>query len=173
MGEGQPGGRERSSTGGRRPAIPSPGAVDRLLRLGWLVLALLVLQNILGIGLNLYVALPSGPSFVTVFASIPLLTAHVSVAFLLVGLVAYAAFVAQRNRVAGVAWVEGLELLAVVVAVQEGFAFTFTQNNAFSLGMEVAFVGAFATQAVVLYRLARAGRPATWVLAPPAGPATH
>jgi hypothetical protein len=173
MDEAGPSGPVASPTAGNRAASTAVDGFDRLLRVGWLVLALLVVQNILGIGLNLYVSLPSPPTFVTVFASIPLLTAHISVAFLLVGLVAYAALFARWNSVAGLAWLEGLELLALVVAVQEGFSFTFTQNNAFSLGMEVAFVGAFAAQAVVIYRLARADRLAISVSLPAVESSPH
>ena len=135
-----------------------PNEVRRLLRVGWALLALLVVQNLLGLALNLYVALPSSPSFLVVFTSVPLLTAHIALAFLLVAVAAYAVVGARRAGLRDIAWLELLELVFLIVAVQEGFAFTFTQNNLFSFGMEVGFLGAVVTQAVVLYRLALAPR---------------
>jgi len=86
------------------------------------------------------------------------LTAHIVLGFLLFGVVAYATVLAFRLRVPGVAGWEGLATLFVLVALQEGFAYTFTQNNAYSLGMVVGFLGALLVQVVVIYRLARRAR---------------
>jgi len=114
-----------------------------------------VVECVIGIALALYVSLPSSPSFLTVFTSVPLLTAHIALAFLLTIVALYATLLALRLRVPGVAGWEALTTLFLLVAVQEGFAFTFDQNNLYVLGMVVGFLGALVVQGVVIYRLSR------------------
>jgi len=140
------------------PSAPSPRAVGRLLHLGWVLLGLLVVECIIGVALAATVTLPSSPSFLTVFTSIPLLTAHITLAFLLLVVAAYATVLAFRLRVPGVAGWEGLAALFLLLAIQEGFAYTLTQSNMYSLGMVVGFLGALVVQVVVLYRLRRQAR---------------
>jgi hypothetical protein len=129
--------------------------VDRLATLGWIGLALLVVQNMLGTALNLYVLLPAFSTIGQVFVSVPLLTAHISLAFVLVGLAGYFLIVARGSGARGIVLPAALVLVFLAAAVQEGFAFTFTGNNIFSYGMEVGFLGAVLFQAVVLFRLGR------------------
>jgi hypothetical protein len=145
--------------GAKSASLLEPAPVGRLLHLGWAILALLVLENLLGIFLNLYVALPTAPTFLQVFVSIPLLTTHIATAFLLFALAVYGVLLARRLHVPGIVRMEVLEVVFLVLAIQEGFTFTFTQNNAFSLGMEVGFLGAVVAQVVVLFRLARGTHP--------------
>ncbi len=140
-------------------------AAERLRHLGWVLFGLLVVECVIGIALAMYVSLPSSPSFLTVFTSVPLLTAHIALAFLLTIVALYATLLALRLRVPGVAGWEALTTLFLLVAVQEGFAFTFNQNNLYVLGMVVGFLGALVVQGVVIYRLSRkikgaAGEPA-------------
>ncbi|MGI0053466.1 MAG: hypothetical protein ACREC5_03090 [Thermoplasmata archaeon] len=145
----------------------APGAAERATRrvrlLGQASLALLVAQNLLGIGLNLYISLPTPPTFVEVFVSVPLLTAHIAVAFALFGLAVVLVREARRTGVPRATALSALMLAFLTLAIQEGFAFTFTADNAFSLGMEVGFAGAFASVALLLYRVGvgpiRAGEP--------------
>jgi hypothetical protein len=134
--------------------------VRRLLHLGWVLLGLLVIECIVGIGLAMYVSLPSSPSFMTVFVSIPLLTVHVALAFLLVVVAAYAAGLAFRLHVRGVALVGALSTLFLLFALEEGFAFTFTSNNMYSVGMVLGFLGSLVLQLFVLVRLRRTARSA-------------
>ncbi|HKN06633.1 MAG TPA: hypothetical protein VJ021_03370 [Thermoplasmata archaeon] len=140
------------------PAENAPSArraAERLRHLGWVLFGLLVVECVIGIALALYVSLPSSPSFLTVFTSVPLLTAHIALAFLLTIVALYATLLALRLRVPGVAGWEALTTLFLLVAVQEGFAFTFDQNNLYVLGMVVGFLGALVVQGVVIYRLSR------------------
>lgn len=141
-----------SSTGGPRTSG------WRLERVAWISLLLLVAQNVMGTALNLYISLPSSPTFLQVFVSVPLLTAHIATAFVLVGLGAALVILSRRSTIPRSTSVSAVALVSLIVAVQEGFAFTFTQDNAFSLGMEVAFLGAFASVAALLY-IAASARP--------------
>ena len=150
------------------PAAPTPRAYARLRHIGQVLLGLLLVECVIGIGLAMFVNLPSSPSFLTVFASIPLLTAHIVLAFLLFLLALYATVLTYRLRVPGVAWIEALVTLFLLFAIQEGFAFTFQQNNAYVGGMVVGFLGAFVVQVVALLRLRRGARTA--VANPPAAP---
>jgi hypothetical protein len=112
---------------------------------------LLVVQNATGIVLTLYVALPIPGSFGGVFALSALLTVHIVNAFLLVvGGVLLARF-GWRTRVPVLRAVSLGALVSVVVALQEGFAFTFTQDTAFSFGMEMGFLGAMILCGALLF----------------------
>jgi hypothetical protein len=142
---------------GERPPSRRRGA-ERLLHLGWVLVGLLVVEGVIGIALAMYVTLPSSPSFMAVFTSIPLLTAHIAIAFLVTAVAAYATLLAYRLRVPGVVGWEALATLFLLLALQEGFAFTFTQNNAYVLGMVVGFLGALFVEVVVIYRLTRRTR---------------
>ena len=117
-----------------------------------------MVQCVLGVALALYVSLPSSQTFLTGFTSVPLLTAHIVLGFLLVAVAAYATVLAWRRRVPGITWLEVLTLLFLLFALQEGFAYTFNQDNAYDLGMVVGFLGALVVQAVATYRLTRAPR---------------
>ncbi|MGA8710961.1 MAG: hypothetical protein WB786_07010 [Thermoplasmata archaeon] len=155
------------------PATASPllRSIGRLRHLGWVLLGMLVVECVIGIALTAYVSLPSSPSFMTVFSSAPLLTAHIVLAFLLFVVAVYATVLAVRLKVAGIAGWEGLVALFLLVAIQEGFAFSFNSNNMYVAGMVVGFLGALIAQVVVNYRLARRSREATSVVpsAPHAG----
>ncbi len=128
-----------------------------LVRWSWSLLGALLLQNILGTGLNLYVALPSTVTFTYLFVTTPLLTAHIVLGFLLVVMAALLLVRVRSVPIPGLTWRAALVLVFVLVALQEGFAFVFTGNNVFSYGMEVGFVLAVAFQASVLFRAAHAG----------------
>ncbi|MCI4350306.1 MAG: hypothetical protein L3K15_02170 [Thermoplasmata archaeon] len=133
------------------PRDPAVGDLQSLRRFAWIALFLLVVQNATGLFLNLYVALPIPGSFGAVFVLAPILTVHIVTAFLLViGGVALARF-GFRTRLPRLKWISIAALISVVFAVQEGFAFTFTQNNAFSFGMEMGFLGAMVLCGTLLY----------------------
>lgn len=139
------------------PPKAPPEKRAALLRWSWGILGALLLQNLLGMGLNLYVSLPSSTSFTKVFVTTPLLTAHIALAFVLLGATAAFLVLARRSRLDGLTARAGLALLSVVVAVQEGFAYTFTLDNAYSYGMNIAFLFAVGFEVAILYRLARLG----------------
>lgn len=145
-----------------RPVPPS------LARFAWGNLVALLLEAILGLGLRAYVSLTSPPTFVRLFASIPLLTAHILLGFLLLLATAYFLVAARRTKMPGLTWRAAAVLLFVLLALQEGFSYTYTLNNDYSTGMAVGFVLAFAFQVTVVARLRRPAQ------APPAsagGPA--
>jgi thiosulfate reductase cytochrome b subunit len=119
-----------------------------------------VVQCVLGVALAMYVSLPSSQTALSVFTSVPLLTAHIVIAFLLVAVAAYATALAGRLRLAGTTWLEALTLLFLLFALQEGFAYTFNQINAYDLGMVAGFLGALVVQIVVMSRVVRAARTA-------------
>lgn len=144
-----------SSASPAEKAASSRRAAERLRHLGLVLFGLLLVECVIGIALATYVSLPSSPSFLTVFTSVPLLTAHIALAFLLTVVALYATLLALRLRVTGVAGWEALTTVFLLLAVEQGFAFTFNQNNMFVLGMVVGFLGALVVQGVVIYRLSR------------------
>jgi len=156
---------ESSSEAGATPGRSAPG---RLRHLSTVLLGLLVVESVLGVAIAMYVSLPSSPTFLSVFTSIPLLTAHIVLAFLLVVVAVYATVLAWRLRVSGTTGLEVLTLLFLLFAIQEGFAYTFDQNNMYALGMVVGFLGALVVQVVVVYRLSRTVRMT--MPAPPSSP---
>lgn len=116
-------------------------------------LAFLILQNLLGTVVNLYVTLPSGAaSFSWVFGSSPALAAHLILAVLLVGMSIGMLLTARRlpdPRVRRGAWVA---LVGTILATYGGGSYTFyMQNPALSLLMEVGFLVAAVGAIVVLY----------------------
>ena len=138
-------------------AIPANPA-GRLSRFATGTALGLVIEAALGIGLNLYVSVPSSPSYAQVFVSIPLLTVHILLGFLLVVATGVFLVLARRSGIPGLTWKAALAFLFVVVALQEGFSFTFTQNTAFSSGMAVAFVLALVLELLVVVDLRRHSR---------------
>ncbi|MGI0129247.1 MAG: hypothetical protein ACREEC_03710 [Thermoplasmata archaeon] len=126
-----------------------------LLGWAWGIFGVLLLENVLGMGLNLYVTLPSTVTFTRLFVYTPLLTAHIAIAFVLFGSAVYLLLLARRSRIVGLPWRSAALVLSLVLAIQEGFTFTFTQNNAFSYGMEIGFLGAVAFQASILFLLGK------------------
>jgi hypothetical protein len=101
---------------------------------------LLIVQFGLGIGLNLYVALPAHKSFLaTVFGS-AVLAVHAIVALALLGTAVSALVRAIRARRA-VAFTS-VGLAAIVAAAAAGVSFAGNQSNGASLGMALATVAA-------------------------------
>jgi hypothetical protein len=97
---------------------------------------LLIVEFGLGMGVNLYVALPGHKPFLsTVFGS-AVLAAHAVIALLLLGAAAGALFRAIRSR-AAVVWVS-IGLAAVLAAGIAGAIFAGNQGNGASLTMALA-----------------------------------
>jgi hypothetical protein len=151
------------------PPLASPELRQgRLLRFAVGNLIALLLEAVIGVGLNIYVTVPSSPSFMQVFVSIPLLTAHIALGFLLVAAAGALFALGRRAGVPGLGWRTGLVLLFVVIALVEGFSYVFTNNNAYSAGMAVAFLLALVFEVLVILHLRRAARSPT-PAAPSAG----
>lgn len=139
-----------------------------MVRWAWAAFGLLVLESALGIFVNLFAVLPASESFLKLFTSPPLLGLHVVNGFLLVAVTAYLFVLGRRSRVY-LLWRWALSgLLFMIFALQEGFAFSFTQDNRFSFGMEMGFLGAVVSVVAILFFASRelpadlpplAGRP--------------
>lgn len=143
-------------TGSETADAPSPRTSSRQsIGEAWGILVLLVVEAIIGVGVSLYVSLPSSPTYAQVFVSYPLLTAHIVVALLLLGATAHQVVRARRSGVVGLLWKTVLTFLFVLLAIQEGLSFSFTQNNMFVGGMVVGFLGALLVQIWVLVALRR------------------
>jgi hypothetical protein len=140
-----------SSAPSSLPTRPPMG----LVRWAWALFGGLLFQAFLGMGLNLYVVVPSSPTFTKIFVSSPLLATHIVLGFLLLA-VALVSLLRVRGRgLVGIPWRAALVVVFLLLAIQEGFSYTFTLNDAFSYGMVVGFLGAVAFQAGVLYQLGR------------------
>ncbi len=135
--------------------VTSADAADvrlrRIVRWSWITLALLLLQNLLGMGLNLYVDLSSYPTIEDAFRAAPALGVHVLTAFAIIGTSAYvfARTVGTKDRRMLLMALAGLGF--VLLAFFSGIEFTFFgQVDAFSFLMEAGFVGTIGSVAVVL-----------------------
>ena len=118
----------------------------------WALLVLLLVQNAVGIYLNLFVALPPSSDLAPLLAAYSVLALHVAVGFLILGTAAVILFLAVRARRASL-WVPALGSLAFsLLAFSSGVEFTIGgQDDLLSFVMEMAFLGAVACDAVVLY----------------------
>ena len=151
------------------PAVPvtAPAASERRLsglrRASLGALVMLIVQFALGIGVNLYVTLPAagsgGRKASQAFSDGPALALHVVLGLLLVlaaiGLLVQA-IAARHGPVIAVATVG---LVAILLAVIQGFSFVHDSTNAASMAMTVAGSVALLCYVIALY-LARspAGR---------------
>ena len=97
---------------------------------------LLIVQFGLGIGLNLYVTVPTGKSFFATVVSSGLLAVHAIVALALLGATISALVRAIRVRRAVAFTAAGLA--AIVVAAGAGVSFAGSQGNGASLTMALA-----------------------------------
>jgi hypothetical protein len=112
---------------------------------------LLIVQFGLGIGLNLYVTLPSHKSFfATVFGS-ALLAVHAIVALALLGAAISALVRAIRARRTVVFTAVGLA--AIVAAAAAGASFAGNQSNGASLGMALATAAAMFCYLAAIFSL--------------------
>jgi hypothetical protein len=115
---------------------------------------LLIVQFGLGMGLNLYVTLPAGKSFLsTVFGS-AVLAVHAIVALALLGAAISALVRAIRARRA-VAFTS-FGRAAIVAAAAAGVSFAGNQSNGASLGMALATAAAMFCYLAAIFSLPRA-----------------
>jgi heme A synthase len=142
--------------------------LDRMRRLAWGLLGMLVLENLLGIFANLYVTLPSSNAIQSIFTSYPVLALHVVLAFVMVAAAAFLVVFAHRNGYRRFRNLGALEVVFLAVAIQEGFAYAATLDSAFSLGMDVAFLLAVIVDVRLLTLLAGGSDPPPTAGAPTA-----
>ncbi len=138
-----------------RPAAAAPSIRSvRILALPMVIL--LAVEFLLGMALNLFVAVGNG-SAVAVLSSNPVLVAHVVVALLLLGLSGRAVVGSFRYPVRSLRVGAALALVSSVAATLAGSSFTFGgQNGWASYGMSVAFLGVLMGAFLLLGPVARA-----------------
>lgn len=130
----------------------SPAAVRREIQRGLvLLLGVLVLQNALGVYVNLFVTLSLPANLGTVFPVIfsnPILILHALAALVLVA--GSIRFLVARTAIVGVRFRQVAAVMLVVVAVTSymGYHFVGTQENVYSFAMEMGFL---ATLVLALY----------------------
>ncbi len=127
-----------------RQAVP-------MRRLGLPMLALLAVELLLGMALNLVTPRPTG-SPARILASNPLLIGHLLVGVFLLGISARAVALSVRLGEAGARAASLLGLVSVVVAFLAGLTFTFgTPSAGTSLVMSVGFTGALVAAGLLLW----------------------
>ncbi|HEV2316542.1 MAG TPA: hypothetical protein VGV89_03080 [Thermoplasmata archaeon] len=125
------------------PPIPPAGVLASLRRSAYFGLGMLVVQNALGIYVNLYVPLNDTNSYAGVFPTLftnAWAAAHVVVGILLflgaLGMV----LIGWRTGVRLIRALTLLSLGAIVVAAYSGYHFVLETNNAYSFLMEMGFL---------------------------------
>jgi hypothetical protein len=112
---------------------------------------LLIVQFAVGMGVNLYVEVPSGKSFLTAVFGSALLAAHVIVALALLGASVAALVRAIRARTVVVPAAAGTA--AIVAAAAAGGSFVNSGSDGASLLMALATAAAMLSYATAIFRL--------------------
>jgi hypothetical protein len=112
---------------------------------------LLIVQLAIGMGVNLYVEVPSGKSFLAAVFSSALLAAHVIVALALLGASVSALVRAIRARTVVVPAAAGTA--AIVAAAGAGGTFVNSGNDGASLAMALGAAVAMFCYATAIFRL--------------------
>jgi len=117
------------------------------------ILILLIAQFGLGMGVNLYVTLPTAghPGHGSIFNNGVLLALHATLGLLLLLSAIFVLVRAIRARNAAVIFTSVAGLVAILGAVFFGSMFTDKLTDGYSLGMALAFAAALACYAVGLY----------------------
>jgi hypothetical protein len=117
------------------------------------MLILLIAQFGLGMGVNLYVTLPSAghPGHGSFFGNGPLLALHAALGMVLILSAVFVLVRAIRARNATLMTTSAAGLMATLLAAFFGSRFTDKLTNGYSLGMALAAAAALACYAVGLY----------------------
>ena len=143
----------------RSQAVASPSAQKTESRQAGLrqanlaVLILLAVQFALGIGVNLYVTLPSAghPGHASWFGNGALLALHATLGMLLILGAIFVLVRAIMARNAALIVTSAAGLVAILLAAFFGSGFTDKLTDGYSLGMAIAFAVALACYAIGLY----------------------
>ena len=147
------------------PESPSPRIMS-LRKVAIALIALLGLELVLGVVLNVSVNLPTGASVATEFAASWVLDLHVVVALLIIGLSGHAVATSgrepeRRPRVAAV-----LTLLSALVATAAGWEFVFNGQSMAAAGvMTLGFLGVL-VGAILMHVYGSRGAPGGTAVAP-------
>lgn len=135
---------------------PDPDHMARLGRLGPPYLALVLIEFLLGMSLNLFVVLPTG-SPLAVLTGSPLLDVHVAFGVLLLGIAANAVRLAIAARIRAPIVVSAMGLASGAGAFVAGLSFAFGSPSALaSFAMSVGFVGLLVAAGFLMNVRARA-----------------
>ncbi len=123
------------------------------------MLVLLLLQNLLGIYLNLFVPLPQGPDLLALMAVYAVLAVHVVVGISLLVSTGVVLLLAARAHLRSL-WAPALVSFAsTFAAFESGIEFVIGgQGDWFSFLMEAFFLAAVAFDVLVLFQAARLGK---------------
>jgi hypothetical protein len=129
-------------TYGRRPPVPSV--------LGIPLLALLAVEFLLGMALNLFIAVPPG-SPASILESSPWLDVHIAVGLMLLGLLGRIVALGARQRDPSTTIAGAIGLASGVGAFLAGLSFAFGGGSpAASFVMSVGFAGLLVSAAILL-----------------------
>jgi hypothetical protein len=151
-----------AAAAGTRPAgRTQAGRLARLRMASLGVLAMLVLEFILGMIYNLYGTAPTAKKSIGLFSS-PVISLHV-----ILGILLFLTAVMQLIRAAGVRhalaiWLSAIGLVSIAGAGFAGLGYTGSGANGASLGMSIAFavaLGCYIAMLVVLVPPGRAAPP--------------
>jgi hypothetical protein len=146
-----------TDAGGAAIAAPAREArkLSALRRASLASLVMLIVQFGLGVGINLYVSLPTtgsgGRKVSQAFTNGPALALHVVLGLLLIVAAIGLLVQAIRARHGWVITLAALGLIAIVGAAMQGFSFVHDSTNASSMGMAVATAVAMACYAAALF----------------------
>jgi protein-S-isoprenylcysteine O-methyltransferase Ste14 len=118
-----------------------------------------VVEAVIGTVVSRLITLPTSPSVAQVFLSIPVLTAHIIIGFLLVGLAIYLLTLVRRSRLGEAVVPAVLVLVFLILALLNGFAFTFRPDIVFTLGTLCGFWGALILAVLLVSRFGRTREP--------------
>jgi hypothetical protein len=123
------------------------------------ILILVIAQFGLGMGVNLYVTLPTAghPRHGSFFSNGLLLTLHATLGLLLLVSAIFVLVKAIRARTATLIITSAAGLEAILLAASFGSIFPATLSNGYSLGMALATAAALACYTVGLYATTRVG----------------
>jgi hypothetical protein len=112
---------------------------------------LLILQFAIGMGVNLYVTIPAGKTFLPAIFGSAVLAAHVIVALFLLG--ASVSALVRSIRIRRAVPFTAVGLVAILTAAAAGSSFVGSGTNAASLTMALATAVATAAYVVAVFRL--------------------
>ncbi len=136
----------------------------------WVALPILVLQNLLGMYLNLWLDFSNYGSVPKVFASVPTIDIHVAVGLVILSIASsrFAVSFYPQQRAFRVPSL--FIFIFAVLAFGSGVEFTFFGNNdLFSFTMELGFGGIIVSVAALIYVNAKVQRMRGQTKPPPSG----
>src|SRR6516225_691676 len=144
------------------PVQKSESRQAGLRRASLAILIVLIVQFTVGIGVNLYVTLPTAghPGHSSWFGNGPLLALHATLGMILVLSAIFVLVRAITARNAALIVTSSAGLVAIGAAFFFGATSTEKLTDGYSLGMAISFAAALACYAIGLYTLtARRGEP--------------